>query len=307
MAVTNAEEEKKYTTDYQSQYKDQIQGLYDQIANRKDFTYDVNADAMYQQLKDQYVQGGRMAMMDTMGQAQAMTGGYGNSYAQGVGQQAYQGYLKGLNDQVPNLYQMALNRYIQQGDQLTDRYSMLTAQEAQDYSRWAANRDFDYGKYVDDRNYQYQLDERDYGRQQDQQALALQQAQAMIAQGVRPSDEMLAQAGLSKEYLDAMLPENVGGGEGRDLIADWYRWLEKQNQGGGGNGGGGPNDDVFPQNYNGVYADANEMLANGKSYAEIANLVSTSSISQTEKDEILSDVRNQIGSKRNNRSGNGGR
>ena len=86
--TTNTEEEKKFTTGYQSQYRDQIQGLYDQIANRKDFTYDVNADAMYQQLKDQYVQGGRMAMMDTMGQAQAMTGGYGNSYAQGVGQQA---------------------------------------------------------------------------------------------------------------------------------------------------------------------------------------------------------------------------
>ena len=124
--TTNTEEEKKFPTGYQSQYKDQIQGLYDQIANRKDFTYDVNADAMYQQLKDQYVQGGRMAMMDTMGQAQAMTGGYGNSYAQGVGQQAYHGYLQGLNDQVPNLYQMALNRYIQQGDQLTDQYSMAS-------------------------------------------------------------------------------------------------------------------------------------------------------------------------------------
>ena len=191
MATTNTEEEKKFPTGYQSQYKDQIKGLYDQIANRKDFTYDVNADAMYQQLKDQYVQGGRMAMMDTIGQAQAMTGGYGNSYAQGVGQQAYQGYLQGLNDQVPNLYQMALNRYIQQGDQLTDQYSMLTAQEAQDYSRW-----------------------------KDQQTLALQQAQAMIAQGVRPSDEMLRQAGLSKEYLDAMLPENAGDGSGWDPLQD---------------------------------------------------------------------------------------
>ena len=61
--TTNTEEEKKFPTGYQSQYKDQIQGLYDQIANRKDFTYDVNADAMYQQLKDQYIQGGRMAMI----------------------------------------------------------------------------------------------------------------------------------------------------------------------------------------------------------------------------------------------------
>lgn len=289
MAVTNAEEEKKYTTDYQSQYKDQIQGLYDQIANRKDFTYDVNADAMYQQLKDQYVQGGRMAMMDTMGQAQAMTGGYGNSYAQGVGQQAYQGYLKGLNDQVPNLYQMALNRYIQQGDQLTDRYSMLTAQEAQDYSRWAANRDFDYGKYVDDRNYQYQLDERDYGRQQDQQALALQQAQAMIAQGVRPSDEMLAQAGLSKEYLDAMLPENVGGGEGRDLIADWYRWLEKQDTGDRGNGGG-------EKLIGDVWADLYEQKDAGASQPELLKTVdlaaSSGYISGQDKADIQAYIRN---------------
>lgn len=276
-ATTIPEEEKKFTTGYQSQYRDQIQGLYDRIANRKDFTYDVNADAMYQQLKDQYVQGGRMAMMDTMGQAQAMTGGYGNSYAQGVGQQAYHGYLQGLNDQVPNLYQMALNRYIQQGDQMLDQYSMLTAQDAQDYARW-----------------------------QDQQNLALQQAQAMIAQGVRPSDELLAQTGLSKEYLDAMLPENAGGSSGGwDPLQDAINayWADKGN--GNGNGGVfGKETDL--QNYNEVYADANKLLSMGRSYREIANIVSTSSLNQTEKDEILADIRHQQISS-NPQKGNGGR
>ena len=274
-ATTIPEEEKKFTTGYQSKYKDQIQGLYDKIANRKDFTYDVNADAMYQQLKDQYIQGGRMAMMDTMGQAQAMTGGYGNSYAQGVGQQAYQGYLQGLNEQVPNLYQMALNRYIQQGDQMTDQYSMLTAQDAQDYARW-----------------------------QDQQNLALQQAQAMIAQGVRPSDEMLGQAGLSKEYLDAILPENAGGSSGWDPLQDAIRayWANKD----GNDQSDGSADGYTLQNYDGVYADANEMLAAGRTYSEIANLVSSSSLTNTEKDEILSDIRNQTGIL-NPKKGNGGR
>ena len=230
---------------------------------------------MYQQLKDQYVQGGRMAMMDTMGQAQAMTGGYGNSYAQGVGQQAYQGYLQGLNDQVPNLYQMALNRYIQQGDQLTDQYSMLSSQDAQDYARW-----------------------------QDQQNLALQQAQAMIAQGVRPSDEMLGQAGLSKEYLDAMLPENAGGSSGWDPLQDAIRayWANKD----GNDQADGSTDGYTLQNYDGVYADANEMLAAGRTYSEIANLVSSSSLTNTEKDEILSDIRNQTGIL-NPKKGNGGR
>lgn len=274
-ATTIPEEEKKFTTGYQSKYKDQIQGLYDKIANRKDFNYDVNADAMYQQLKDQYIQGGRMAMMDTMGQAQAMTGGYGNSYAQGVGQQAYQGYLQGLNEQVPNLYQMALNRYIQQGDQLTDQYSMLTAQDAQDYARW-----------------------------QDQQNLALQQAQAMIAMGIRPSDEMLGQAGLSQEYLDAILPENAGEGSGWDPLQDAIRayWANKD-----GNGqADGSADGYTLQNYDGVYADANEMLSAGKSYTQIANLVSASSLTQTEKDEILSDIRNQTKEVKP-QNGNGGR
>lgn len=202
MATNIPEEEKKFTTGYQSQYKDQIQGLYDQIANRKDFTYDVNADAMYQQLKDQYIQGGRMAMQDTMGRAQAMTGGYGNSYAQSVGQQSYQGYLQGLNDQVPNLYQMALSRYIQQGDQMKDQYSMLTAQEAQDYARW-----------------------------KDQQQLALQQVTDMLKKGKTPSDELIAQSGLSKEYIDAMKKKKSGG---RDYVAEWYRWIGGQESDGSG-------------------------------------------------------------------------
>lgn len=255
-ATTIPEEEKKFTTGYQSQYKDQIQGLYDKIANRKDFTYDVNADAMYQQLKDQYVQGGRMAMMDTMGQAQAMTGGYGNSYAQGVGQQAYQGYLQGLNEQVPNLYQMALNRYIQQGDQMLDQYSMLTSQDAQDYSRW-----------------------------QDQQNLALQQAQAMIAQGVRPSDELLAQTGLSKEYLDAMLPENAGGRSGGwDPLQDAINayWADK---GGGGGGGGG---EVVDGDW--VLSNAKTLLDQTGSMQKVHEFIQDSGLPKDQRSSIFRQV-----------------
>jgi hypothetical protein len=128
-----------------------------------------------------------MAMMDTMGQAQAMTGGYGNSYAQSVGQQAYQGYLQELNNKIPELYQLALNKYQMEGDALTDQYALLAQQENQDYgryrdqmgdwqterdfltgrydterdydySKWADNRDFAYGQFADDRAYDYQVD-----------------------------------------------------------------------------------------------------------------------------------------------------
>ncbi len=170
-----------YTSPWQTQLNDTI----NKIMNREKFSYDLNGDALYQQYKDQYINQGRMAMMDTMGQAAAMTGGYGNSYAQSVGQQAYQGHLQQLNDKIPELYQLALNKYQLEGSELLDQYSMLGAQEQQeygryrdtvgdwnteldrlqnqynaerdyDYGRWTDGRDFGYGQYVDDRNYTYQ-------------------------------------------------------------------------------------------------------------------------------------------------------
>ena len=171
--------------EYQSSYADQIQAILDQINNREKFSYDLNGDALYQQYRDQYAQMGKMAMMDTMGQAAAMTGGYGNSYAQSVGQQAYQGYLQQLNEVVPELYGMALDQYNREGQQMYDQYALLAGQEEQaygryrdavsdyytrlqaaydqynqerdyDYSRWKDGRDFAYGEYSDDRAYDYQ-------------------------------------------------------------------------------------------------------------------------------------------------------
>lgn len=97
------------------------------ILNRKDFSYDLNGDMLYQQYKDNYKSQGNMAMMDTMGQAAAMTGGYGNSYAQTVGQQTYQGYLQNLNNMIPELYQMALDRYNSEGDRLATNYGILSS------------------------------------------------------------------------------------------------------------------------------------------------------------------------------------
>ena len=103
------------------------------IQNYGDFSYNFNEDALYQQYKDQYIQQGKLAMADTMGQAAAMTGGYGNSYAQSVGQQAYQGQLDNLNDVIPELYQMALNRYNMGKEDLYNQYGMLMSEYEREY------------------------------------------------------------------------------------------------------------------------------------------------------------------------------
>lgn len=148
--------------DYTSRWQPQIDSTLDQILNRKDFQYDVNGDALYQQYKDRYVNLGRQAMMDTMGQAATLTGGYGNSYAQMAGQQAYQGYLQGLTDKIPELYQLAYDRYNQQGQDLYNRYGLLGSQEENEYNRWMNNynlwnseRDWLAGRYDTERGYDY--------------------------------------------------------------------------------------------------------------------------------------------------------
>ena len=125
------------------------QAKYDQYIsnyeNRTDFSYDLNGDALYQQYKDKYIKQGKMAMADTMGQAAAMTGGYGSSYASTAGNQAYQASLENLNDVVPELYNMAYNRYNQEGQDMLNMISLL-----------GNERNFEYGKWSDDYNREYQ-------------------------------------------------------------------------------------------------------------------------------------------------------
>ena len=121
---------------YQSRWDAELDSLYDQITNRKPFQYDLNQDALYQQYKEQYQRLGRTAMQDTMGQAASLTGGYGSTYAEQVGQQAYNAYLQSLNDIVPELYDRAYGRYQDEGQDLYNRYGLVSDRESMDYSKY---------------------------------------------------------------------------------------------------------------------------------------------------------------------------
>lgn len=121
---------------YTSGFEARLQELYDQIAGREAFSYDPEEDEMYKRYAKLYAAQGAAAMEDTMGQAAALTGGYGSSYAQAVGQQAYDRYLGELAALVPELRQAALAEYTQEGKALTDRYGLLRQQESAAYDRW---------------------------------------------------------------------------------------------------------------------------------------------------------------------------
>lgn len=192
MAVKTLEEEKKLlenqtaqqqNTGYQSKWKDSIDNYAEQLANRKPFQYNVNEDALYQQYANQYAQQGRMAMMDTIGQATALTGGYDNSYANSVGQQAYQGYLNQLNDVVPQLYSMALDQYINEGNNMRDQMSMMLQRD-----------EIDYGRYMDDKAAQ----DDEYNK-----LVAL-----MTNYGYNPTEDEMIAAGMTEAQKNAILGIN---------------------------------------------------------------------------------------------------
>ena len=180
---------------YQNQYQAQLDSLYNQVMNRGDFTFDLNGNALYQMYKDQYMNQGKQAMMDTMGQAATLTGGYGNSYANTAGNQAYQSYLQKLNDVVPQLYQMELDRYNQAGENLLKQYQMTADLENAAYGKyrdtvadWNTERDFanadyltryeqDYQNYANMLNYWNQMAQRENAAYFDQQQMDMAQNQ----------------------------------------------------------------------------------------------------------------------------------
>lgn len=213
--------------EYVSQWQPQINATLNDILNRKDFQYDLNGDALYQMYKDRYVNLGQKAMMDTMGQAAALTGGYGNSAAQMVGQQAYQNYLQGLTDKIPELYQIALNQYNQAGQDLYQRYGLLNTQEQNAYNqwqdnfnRWLAERDFTTGRYDTERGFDYGTYRDTISDSQWKEELAAQEKQWQ------------AQLQLQREQFEfekymALKDEDSGGGGGGGYSS------------GGGSGSGG--------------------------------------------------------------------
>lgn len=173
---------------FDSNYQGEIDNILDNILNRKEFSYtsdDLVNDDLYKMYRDSYMRQGNMAMRDTMGNASAMTGGYGNTYASAAGQQAYDNYLSALNDKSLEFADRAYNRY---RDDIADNYNQLNAVmglDNVDYSRYRddvgdyyTNRDYLNNRYNQEYNYDYGQYQDTVAQQQWAQEFAFQQQQA---------------------------------------------------------------------------------------------------------------------------------
>lgn len=235
--------------EWESQYEPQIQSILDNILNKKEFS--IADDKNYQQLYDAYSQGyqaqASRAMRDSMAQAQAASGGYGNTYAQAVGQQAYDRTMEGMNDQNMALMQMARQMYDTDradtynqlnafqgadqidygryrddvGDYYTDRdyYTNLYNNERNfDYGRYVDDRNFDYDQFTNDRNFAYNqyADDRAYNAQayemeENEYNDALSQALAFAKQGISIPNRLKARLGSDANMFDGIYAQALAG------------------------------------------------------------------------------------------------
>lgn len=125
----------------------QIAEVWNQITSRQPFSYDMNGDALYQQYADIYQNNANLAMQNAMAQSAALTGGYGNSYAQAAGQQAYAQQMQNLNDVGMELYDRAYGEYQAEGQDLYNQFATLygISQDKEASDQWhAINGDFEY-------------------------------------------------------------------------------------------------------------------------------------------------------------------
>lgn len=158
------------------QWAQQMQALMGEIENREPFSYDPEADTLYRQYREQYQTLGRQAMEDTMGQAAGLTGGYGSTYGQTAGAEAYESYLGKLNELLPEFYDRKQAAYDSRTDQLYDALSFAAGQKKDEEDSAAA-----------------------------EEKAAFDRCMKLLENGIRPSDSDLAAAGLTSAMANTAL------------------------------------------------------------------------------------------------------
>ena len=116
-------------------YSDQVKDMISKIQGREKFSYDVDSDPLFQQALASAMNSGNTAMQDTIGQASALTGGYGSSYATTAGNQQYNAFIEDAYDNLPQYYQMAFDAYQAEGDEMYRQLGMLSDADDREFNR----------------------------------------------------------------------------------------------------------------------------------------------------------------------------
>ena len=221
---------------YDNQFAEQQRALLDAILNREDFSWSKDTDPLYGQYRKSYLREGDRATADALGQAAAASGGRPSTAAVTAATQAGDYYAAQLNDIIPELYQMAYDRYLDDYNMSLQDLATVNNQEQLDYAKYLdqltqynTDRNFAFNEYLSDFDIlQSQLgalqgqDDIDYGRwmdrvglyeqrraeelarQDEERALVQAQVDAILAAGGSPSAGLVGASGYDNEYIQAL-------------------------------------------------------------------------------------------------------
>lgn len=137
---------------YESRYDETIQDLIAGILERPDFAYDPATDPLYQNYRKQYTREGQRATEDALGAAAAASGGIPSSYASTAAGQAGNYYAAQLTDKIPELYELAYNKYLNDYNMQLSDLGVVQGQDQTDYDRYLNDRSLDYNVWLNGYN-----------------------------------------------------------------------------------------------------------------------------------------------------------
>ena len=142
--------------EYTNRYDETIRDLLKQILNREAFSYDPERDQLYSQYRKQYTREGDRAQQNAIGAAAAASGGIPSSYAATAAAQAGDYYAAQMTDKIPELYQLAYNKYMNDYNMKLSDLGAVQGAEQSDYDKYLnelqqynTNRNFDYQTWAD--------------------------------------------------------------------------------------------------------------------------------------------------------------
>lgn len=141
---------------YNSRYDKDIERLYKKLENISEFRYNPYEDDLYEYYREQYLREGKRAMEDLLGELSQNTGGIASSYAATAAAQSLDYYNSRLTDKIPELYEAAYKRYLDEIEKGEDDFSRLVDLSDREFERYLKEmdlyneaRDFDYEKFRD--------------------------------------------------------------------------------------------------------------------------------------------------------------
>lgn len=144
--------------EFKNSYGKTTENLLKSITEVKPFSYNPYEDELYEYYRQQYLREGNLAMEDILGEVASATGGVASSYAVSAAAQARESYNRKLTDKIPELYEQAYERYlddIELDENSLELLLKLTEGEHQRYlgelEQYNTDRELEYMKEKDKR------------------------------------------------------------------------------------------------------------------------------------------------------------